>query len=481
MTNLKFGTAGLRGPMQAGPDGMNIDVVITTTAAICAWLRDRCLGGGTVVVGFDARHQSREFATAAAEVFAGAGFRVVALPRPLPTPVTAFAVKKLDAVAGVQITASHNPKGDNGYKVYVSGGTQLNVPADREIEQLMGQVGPVDSVARTPVTLADDSLFNEYLERVASLARGEHRDLRIAITALHGVGGGPLVRALTKAGFHDVRAVVAQQEPNPDFPTVDFPNPEEYGTSDKLIALAKEMQADLALALDPDADRCAAAIPAPGGWRKLTGDEVGALLGDFILETAAPDSLVATSVVSSRLLGKIAAARGARYAETLTGFKWLARTGPGLVFAYEEAIGYCVDPAAVRDKDGISAAVVLACLAARTKAEHRGLADLLADLDAEFGVHRTGQVSRWTASASETMGKLRASPPVELCGEAVRFTDLSTVRGPMRTDALVFEGETVRVVVRPSGTEPKLKCYLEATGPDAAGNLTLLSDYCASL
>ena len=456
---------------------MNIEVVVATTSAICQWLTAQCLGGSKVVVGFDARHGSREFGTAAAEVFAGAGFDVVAFGRPLPTPVTAFAVRRLSAAVGVQITASHNPKSDNGYKVFVSGGAQLNTPADREIEQLIGTVD-LASVSRKAVTPVDDELLRLYLDRAASLARADQRDLRIAITALHGVGGGPLVRALTLAGFNDVRPVESQQEPDPDFPTVDFPNPEEAGTSDRLIALARDIHADIAIALDPDADRCAVAIPVGHRWRTLTGDEVGALLGNDILESAAAHSLVATSIVSSRMLGKIAAARGARYAETLTGFKWLTRAGDDLVFAYEEAIGYCVDPQAVRDKDGISAAVLVACLAARTKAAGRGLDDLLDDLEREFGQHRTAQVSRSTESASESMAALRKNPPAMLCGEAVEMTDLSQVRGPLRTNAVILQGESVRLVVRPSGTEPKLKCYMEATGTDADSKLAGLVAGC---
>ncbi|MBD0323598.1 MAG: phospho-sugar mutase, partial [Aldersonia sp.] len=329
--SLRFGTAGLRGPLRDGPDGMNVDVVTRTTAGLAAWLAERCLGGGVVVVGYDARHGSTEFATATAEVFAAAGFAVRLLPRPLPTPVTAFAVRALDAVAGVQITASHNPATDNGYKVFASGGAQIVSPADREIEAHIERVGPAAAVPRAAVDAVGDDLVARYIERVASLPHGSRRDVRIALTAMHGVGGETAIEALRTAGFTDVHLVAEQFEPDPDFPTVAFPNPEEPGATDLLLALAERIDADLAVALDPDADRCAIGVPDENGWRMLRGDETGVLLGEHVLETAPQNSLVASTVVSSRLLGKLAPARGARHAETLTGFKWLVRAGDGLV------------------------------------------------------------------------------------------------------------------------------------------------------
>ena len=450
--------------MNDGPDGFNLDVVVRTSAGLAAWLRDRCLGGGVVVVGHDARHHSAEFATAAAEVLAAAGFAVTMFPGPLPTPVTAFAVKALDAVAGVQITASHNPAADNGYKVFVAGGAQLIAPADSEIETAITKVGPSSEVPRAPVEATDDTLLQRYIARVASLPRGSNRDIRIALTALHGVGGETVRAVLHEAGFTDIHVVAEQFDPDPDFPTVTFPNPEEPGATDLVLALAARVGADVAIALDPDADRCAVGIPGPSGWRMLRGDETGVLLGDYVLAGAPPNSLVASTVVSSRLLAKVAAARGARHAETLTGFKWLVRAGSGLVYAYEEAIGHCVDPAAVRDKDGISAAVLAADLVAELKAAGRGLQDVLDQYAAEFGRHVGDQVSRRFDSIyeiTEAMARLRTTPPEMLAGEAVTVTDLSTRRGPMRTDAVIFETEHCRVVVRPSGTEPKLKCYLE--------------------
>ncbi|MGW4770341.1 phospho-sugar mutase [Nocardia sp. NPDC004278] len=471
---LRFGTAGLRGPLQDGPDGMNLDTVSRATAGLVDWLRGRCLGGGAVVVGRDARHGSAEFATATAEIFAAAGFPVTLLPRPLPTPIVAYAVRELGAVAGVQITASHNPATDNGYKVYLDGGSQLIAPADTEIERCIEAVA--EPIARTPVASADDDLVRRYLDRVARLPEliggpGERADIRIVLTPLHGVGGDTAVAALAAAGFQHVHVVGEQFAPDADFPTVAFPNPEEPGATDLLLATATRIGADIAIALDPDADRCAIAIPDDhGGWRMLRGDEAGVLLGACVLRTAPPDSLVATTVVSSRLLAKLAAARGARYAETLTGFKWLARAGDGLVYAYEEAIGHCVDPAAVRDKDGISAAVLATDLAARLKAAGRTLADELDDYAVEFGLHATDQVALRLpdpAAAAELASRLRATPPDEIASEPVKLTDLLQVRGRMRTDALIFEGASSRIVVRPSGTEPKLKCYLEVVEPVA--------------
>ncbi|MBW0271418.1 phosphomannomutase [Nocardia sp. MH4] len=496
---LRFGTAGLRGPLREGPDGMNVTTVSRASAGVAAWLRERCLGGGAVVVGRDARHGSAEFATATAEIFTAAGFPVTLLPEPVPTPVVAFAVRQLGAVAGVQITASHNPPADNGYKVYLDGGSQLIAPADTEIERCIEAVG--DPIAREPVSPSGAELVDRYLARVADLpgvlgGAGERAPVRIALTALHGVGGELAVRALAAAGFTDVHVVDEQFAPDPDFPTVAFPNPEEPGAADLLLALAERVDADLAIALDPDADRCALGVPGPAGWRMLRGDETGVLLADYVLRTATGDPLVATTLVSSRLLSKLAPARSARYAETLTGFKWLARAGEGLVYAYEEAIGHCVDPATVRDKDGISAAVAAADLVALLQAEGRTLQDELDSYAVEFGLHAGDQVSLRLpdqAAASALAAALRANPPSEIAATPVKFTDQSQVRGRMRTDALIFDADDFRIVVRPSGTEPKLKCYLEvfAPAPDptalpqartaAAHRLAELADYCRSL
>ncbi|WP_408014566.1 phospho-sugar mutase [Rhodococcus xishaensis] len=461
---LRFGTAGLRGPVGDGPGCMNVGVVERTTAGLARWLRENRLVG-IVVVGRDARHGSEEFARAAAEVLAADGFDVVLLPRPLPTPLVAFAVRRLGAVAGVQITASHNPPADNGYKVYVHGGAPLAAPADREIEDAIARVG---HPRRAPVTAADDTMETAYLERVAALPIGDRRAVRIALTALHGVGGDVAVAALRAAGFTDIHTVATQFAPDPDFPTVMFPNPEEPGATDELLLLAASVDADVAIALDPDADRCAVGVPGPNGWRMLTGDETGALLGDRILAHASEHALVATTIVSSTLLGKIADARGFESTRTLTGFKWLVRAGAGLVYAYEEAIGHCVDPGAVRDKDGVSAAVLVADLVADLAGSGRTLLDALDDLALEFGVHTTGQVSRRAEHPDEirrTMERLRTDPPTEIAGIEVEAWDLATVRGPLRTDAVALAGPNLHVTVRPSGTEPKLKCYFEVVEP----------------
>ena len=474
---------------------MNVPVVVRTTAGVAAWLAANGQGGGTVVVGRDARTGSADFHTAAAEVLAAAGFHVVALDRPLPTPVTAFAVRALDAVAGIQITASHNPATDNGYKVYLADGAQLVAPADREIEAAIDAVGAAADVPRIPVVPSGDALVEHYLARVTVLPRSPHRTLRIALTALHGVGGEVAVAALRGAGFDDVHVVPSQFAPDPAFPTVAFPNPEEPGATDALLALASEIDADIALALDPDADRCAVGVRTGRGWTMLRGDETGVLLGDRILASSPPDSLVATTIVSSTMLGRLAVARGARYAQTLTGFKWLARAGDGLVYAYEEAIGHCVDPDAVRDKDGIATAVVVADYAAELKHTGRTLTDALDDLHRELGIHVGDQVSIRVDDLQRidaVMARLRADLPVTLAGLPVTATDLAETAGAMNTDALVFEsptgaggGPAVRAVVRPSGTEPKLKVYLEVVTerdrPAAESTLEALRGWAISL
>ena len=470
---LTFGTAGLRGPVRGGPDAMNVAVVLRATWAVAQVLTDRGLAGSLVVVGRDARHGSSVFATVTAEALAAAGFSVLSLPGPVPTPVVAFAVRHTGAAAGVQITASHNPPTDNGYKVYFDGGIQIVSPTDREIETAMAAAPPADQITRAPVEVADTDLLDRYIERAAAVRRSAG-SVRIALTPLHGVGGAVAVATLRRAGFNDVHTVATQFAPDPDFPTVAFPNPEEPGATDELLALAADVGADVAIGLDPDADRCAVGIPTAAGWRMLSGDETGWLLGDYILshEQAATavvaSTVVASTVVSSRMLAKIAAHYGAVHVETLTGFKWLARADANvpngiLRYAYEEAIGYCADPAAVRDKDGISAAVLVCDLVATLKMQGRSVPDLLDDLARRYGVHDVAAVSRRVADpgeAAEMMGRLRAAPPSRLAGFAASISDTTDI-----TDALIFTGgdddTSARVVVRPSGTEPKLKCYLE--------------------
>ncbi|WP_020498516.1 phospho-sugar mutase [Sciscionella marina] len=469
---LTFGTAGLRAPVRAGVSGMNVAVVVRTTAGIAEWLHGQGLSGRTVVVGRDARHGSEAFAHATAEVFAASGFDTRLLPGPLPTPVLAYAVRTFGAVAGVQITASHNPPADNGYKLYDGSGAQIVPPADERIEAAIGAARPARSVPRaTNHTEVGPDLLESYLDACAAVRRNIEPGPRIVLTPMHGVGGRVAVDALARAGFTDVHLVGAQAGPDPDFPTVAFPNPEEPGAADLLLELAAEREADLAIALDPDADRCAIGVRDAGGWRMLRGDETGALLGEYLLATnTSPDPLVATTIVSSGLLAGIAQRHGARYDETLTGFKWLVRSGDGagtgLVYAYEEALGLCVDPDVVRDKDGISAAVFAADHLAQLRAADRTVPEALDELARSHGVHLTGQYSPRFTDLSEReaiMRRLRAEPPGELAGTAVACTDLLP-----RTDGLRITGEAVKVVIRPSGTEPKLKCYAEIALPPRA-------------
>ncbi len=480
---LTFGTAGLRGPVRGGPDSMNLAVALRASWALAQVLKDRGLAGCTVVVGRDARHGSAAFALATAETLAAQGFSVLRLPEALPTPVLAFAVRHIGAAAGVQITASHNPPTDNGYKVYLDGGVQIVTPTDSAIENAIAGAPFADQVPRQLVAAADTSLVDRYVERAASLRRSEG-SVRVTLTPLHGVGGAVALQTLQRAGLDDLHTVAAQFEPDPDFPTVSFPNPEEPGATDALLALATDVDADVAIALDPDADRCAIGVPTPSGWRMLSGDETGWLLGDYLLSGAEPAgaAVVASTVVSSRMLARIAEHHGARHVETLTGFKWLARAdadlpGQTLVYAYEEAIGHCVDPVAVRDKDGISAAVLVCDLVATLKAQGRSPLDALDDLARRHGMHVGAAVSRRLTDAGEAataMQRLRADPPGQLAGMPARTTDLLQRRGAQRTDALIFAAgdadSWARVVVRPSGTEPKVKYYIEVGAP-AAGEL----------
>jgi phosphomannomutase len=473
---LTFGTAGLRGPLRAGPAGMNLAVVRRAAAGIAAHLSRHGHRGQTVVVGYDGRHRSAEFAADAAGVLAAAGFSVLLAPGPLPTPLTAFAVRQLEAAAGVQVTASHNPPQDNGLKVYLAQGAQLVTPEDTEIEAAIAAVRPARSIDAdgSPRPWPDD-LVRAYLDRAGSLARSSAAKgvIRVAITPMHGVGGETAVKALHLAGFTDVHVVPEQAAPDGDFPTVPFPNPEEKGAADLLLALAERVGADIAIALDPDADRCAIGIPLPGsGWRMLTGDETGALIGDHLLRSldrvAHPDPLVATTIVSGELLRSIAAGYDARYDETLTGFKWIVRagdgSGTGLVFGYEEALGLCVDPDFVRDKDGISAAVVACDLVAALRAAGQSVPDRMDELAREHGLFTTGQLSvrvEDIARIARAMAHVRATPPARLLGDPVtEVTDLLP-----RTDGIRLRTTRVRVVIRPSGTEPKLKCYLQVAAP----------------
>ena len=464
---LAFGTAGLRGPLRAGPNGMNRTVVRRAAAGLAAWLTEHGGTGRPVVVGYDARHGSLDFARESAAILAAAGFRARLLPRVLPTPVLAFAVRELGAAAGVMVTASHNPPQDNGYKVYAADGAQIVPPTDREIEAAIRAVGPARAIPLAPdaVVVLDESVVTSYVAAVAGLVADGPRDLRIVHTALHGVGTETVQAVFRTAGFTDLTPVPEQELPDPDFPTVAFPNPEEPGALDLALTLARERGADIVLANDPDADRCAVAVPGPKGWRMLRGDETGVLLADALLRDGVRGTY-ATTIVSSAMLGALAERHGVGYVETLTGFKWIARAAPDLVFGYEEALGYAVAPDLVRDKDGISAALRLAALAATLKRDGSSLLGRLDELAAEYGRYVTDQVSLRVDDLSliaDTMLRLRADPPATLLGAPATVEDLLPA-----TDGLRWRGAGTRVVIRPSGTEPKLKAYLEVV--DASGS-----------
>jgi phosphomannomutase len=481
---LTFGTAGLRGRMRAGPNGMNLAVVRQAAAGLVAWLAARD-DDRPIVIGYDARRGSRRFAEETARVAAGAGRRALLMPRVLPTPVLAHAVRALDACAGVMVTASHNPPQDNGYKVYLGaglggpGGTgaQIVPPADAEIEAAIRSVGPLPQVPlRDHYSTLDESVVESYVDGAIAvldptIVDEEYRsELVVAYTAMHGVGAEVLTAAFTRAGFTPPVSVPEQAEPDPAFPTVAFPNPEEPGAMDLLLRTAASAQADLAIANDPDADRCAVAIPTAAGWRMLRGDEVGVLLADHLMGRGVR-GCYATTIVSSSMLQAMCAARGLRYAETLTGFKWIVRGDPdSLVYGYEEALGYCVAPEHVRDKDGITAALLVAELAAGLKAELRTLGDRLDDLAREFGVYTTDQISVRVddlGAIDDMMTMLRAKPPSSLLDEPVTGWE---DRLP-EADVVTVRTESTRVVVRPSGTEPKLKAYLEVREPVSDGDV----------
>ncbi len=471
---LQFGTAGLRGELGAGPMRMNRAVVIRAAAGLAAYLKAKGQDDGLVVIGYDARHKSADFAQDTAAVMTGAGLRAAVLPRPLPTPVLAYAIRHLGAVAGVEVTASHNPPRDNGYKVYLGDGSQIVPPADADIAAEIDAITSLDTVPR-PTTgweTLDDAVLDAYLARTdAVLAPGSPRTARTVYTAMHGVGTDVLLAAFARAGFPRPVLVAEQADPHPDFPTVAFPNPEEPGAMDLAFAKARETDPDLIIANDPDADRCAVAVKDDGDWRMLSGDEVGALLATHLVARGARGTF-AESIVSSSLLGRIAGKAGLPYEETLTGFKWIARV-EGLRFGYEEALGYCVDPDGVRDKDGITAALLITELASTLKEENRSLLDLLDDIAVEHGLHATGQLAVRVEDLSviaDAMRRLREQPPTHLAGLPItRAEDLTRGTDTLPpTDGLRYTLDGARVIVRPSGTEPKLKCYLEVVVPVAA-------------
>ena len=483
--SLAFGTAGLRGEMGAGPNRMNRVTVMRASAGLARYLADTGHTGEPVIVGFDARHGSATFAADAAAVLAGAGFMVHLADAPIPTPVLAFGVRHLGACAGVQVTASHNPPRDNGYKVYLGDGAQIIPPADADIAARIDAVGPLDGVERAPsgdrrVARVGAELVEAYMagavRTVPRRSGPDGRAPRVVYTPLHGVARDVLLAAFGRAGFPDPVVVPEQSEPDPDFPTVAFPNPEEPGALDLALGLAAERGADVVIANDPDGDRLAVAVPgrAGGGWRGLSGDEIGILLADWLLDAGGgADRLVVTTVVSSSMLGRLADARGAAFAETLTGFKWVVRPAlerPELrfVYGYEEALGSCVGTL-VRDKDGITAALAFADLVAAEKERGRSVLDRLDDLARELGVHATAQRSipfegfDGLARMQAAVDALADAPPETLIG--VPVAELEDLRRGERlppTEGIVLRADGLRLVVRPSGTEPKLKCYAEA-------------------
>lgn len=472
---LTFGTAGLRGPLRAGPAGMNAAVVTRAAAGLGRWLADSGHAGAGVVIGYDARRRSDEFARMSAAVLAGAGFAVQVMPRQLPTPVLAFAVRHLGCAAGIMVTASHNPPDDNGYKVYLGDGAQLVPPADREIEAAIGAVGPAREVPLSDEWLTlDDDIADDYVTAVLAALQparvGNRAELTVAYTAMHGVGADTTRAVFAAAGLAAPHSVPEQDRPDPAFPTVVFPNPEEPGATDLLKALAVAVGADVAIAEDPDADRCAVVCDG----QQLTGDEVGALLADWLLRRGVRGTY-ASSLVSGSLMHVIAGAHGVPSEETPTGFKWIMRAGSAdapLVFGYEEALGYSVAPGVVKDKDGISAALAVALLAAELRADGRTLLDRLDELAVEHGLFVTGQLSVRVEDLtliSDAMARLRSAPPATLLGRPVAFADLALEEPAV--DAVRLLGDGVRVIVRPSGTEPKLKAYLETVVPvhDDAG------------
>ncbi|GAA1048191.1 phospho-sugar mutase [Arthrobacter russicus] len=500
---LQFGTAGLRAALGPGPNRMNRVVVRRAAAGFAAFLLDTAAAASEpyrprTVVGFDARHNSDVFARETAAILTAAGIETFLMPAALPTPLLAFAVRALGCEGGVMVTASHNPPQDNGYKVYLGGravddagrGAQIVAPFDTLIAERIAAVGPLESIplAESGWAAVAPEIIAAYRQGLVELlqpAQFPARDLNIVLTPMHGVGGETAVQVLQAGGFAEVLLVAAQATPDPSFPTVSFPNPEEPGALDLALQTASEVDADLVIANDPDADRAAVAAldPLTGQWRMLRGDEVGALLGAHLVARAgtesgeAPRGVFANSIVSSRLLAKIAAANGFAHVETLTGFKWISRV-PGLDYGYEEALGYCVAPGLVRDKDGISAALLIAELAAQAKAEGRTLFDVLDDLAARFGLHVSDQLSVRVADLGllgAMMNRLREHGPDSFGGSPVETAvDLAIGSDQLPpTDGLLYlTKDNTRVIIRPSGTEPKLKCYLEVIVPvDSAADL----------
>jgi phosphomannomutase len=468
---LQFGTAGLRGALGAGPNRMNRVIVAQAASGLASYLLEHAGSDDpSVVVGYDARHNSDVFARDTAEIKQGAGVRALLLPTHLPTPVLAFAIRHLGCSAGVMVTASHNPPQDNGYKVYLEDSSQIVPPADADISAAIDAVGRVDEMPRSNdyETLGPE-VAEAYVDAVVALPADGPREIIAVYTPMHGVGRDTLVEAVSRAGFPALHTVREQGDPDPDFPTVAFPNPEEPGAMDLALKLASTVTADLIVANDPDADRCAVGVREGESFRMLTGDQVGVLLADFLLRRGV-EGTYGSSIVSSDLLGRQAAAHGQPWEQTLTGFKWLGKI-PTLVFGYEEALGYSVAPDIARDKDGVSAIITVLEMAAELKAEGRSLIDRLDDIYREHGLHATSQLSVRVddlAIIARAMDALRTSPPTVLGGLDVTSVDdlADGYHGLPPTDGmrLGLDGGA-RIICRPSGTEPKLKCYIEVVVP----------------
>ena len=470
---LQFGTAGLRGPIGPGPSRMNRAVVARAAAGIAAYMKER--GLSSVVIGRDARYGSEDFTFESAAIFSGAGMKVYVLPRPLPTPVLAYAVRDLNVDCGIMVTASHNPPQDNGYKVYLGGvvdginynASQIVSPAD---EQISAHIATQNhELTRADVwEILNDDVLDRYVARTALIAPDVY-PVRAIYTAMHGIGTETVEKVFAKAAYADPILVKAQTDPDPDFPTVAFPNPEEPGAIDLSLVVAREHDGDVVIANDPDADRCAAAINDGGTWRMLSGDELGALFGEYLASNSPEkyrERCFANSIVSSSLLSKIANHHGIEFHETLTGFKWLAKL-ENLGFGYEEAIGYSVDPQTVNDKDGVSAAIALARIAGELKSQGSSISQYLKKIREKYGFHKTIQISIRVAelhNISRVLNAIRAAVPSEIAGYKVeRFDDLLNPSGDLPpTDGVRFYlEEGIRVIIRPSGTEPKVKCYIE--------------------
>jgi phosphomannomutase len=484
---LQFGTAGLRGPIGPGPSCMNRAVVGRAAAGIASYMQKR--GMTKVVIGRDARYGSEDYTFETAEIMSGAGMDVYILPRPLPTPVLAFATSYLACDIGIMVTASHNPPQDNGYKVYVGpeadgikyASSQIINPTDGFIAADIDAVTSLKSLPRgSKWTILDEEVLNEYVKRTSALAP-RPGDLKVVYTAMHGVGTETAQLVFNKAGFSSLITVDEQCTPDPDFPTVAFPNPEEPGAIDLALKKARDFNAELVIANDPDADRCAAAINDPVvGWRMLRGDELGVVLGEWIARSK-PSGTFGNSIVSSSALRKISGHYGIDFQEVLTGFKWLAKI-EDLAFGYEEAIGYAVDSDTVNDKDGISAAIFLAQVAMDLKRDGLTISDLLNQVWERHGFHGTEQISIRVSDMSaitRLLAGLRQTPPKEIAGRAVEsIDDLAAPKdGLPPTDGLrIWLAGGIRIIVRPSGTEAKMKCYIEVITKTSGDSEVLLNE-----